>query len=159
MHLEGSIRKIVGHPRRLRLGLLLLLAGLTGCGSGVKVVPLSKAEKALSVIAMAYGEAHSRLGRGPKNADELKPFLKEFGDPEELLISPNDGQAYVVVWGVDPTRGGPTEYQQMFPILAYERKGTGGQRALTDIRGRPLTVPEGDFPKLTFVGRHKPSLN
>jgi hypothetical protein len=47
----------------------------------------------------------------------------------------------------------------MFPILAYERKGTGGQRALTDIRGRPLTVPEGDFPKLTFVGRHKPSLN
>jgi hypothetical protein len=45
----------------------------------------------------------------------------------------------------------------MFPIIAYERKGAGGQRAVTDIRGRPITVPDEDFPKLTFVGGHKPS--
>jgi hypothetical protein len=53
--------------------------------------------------------------------------------------------------------GGPTEYKQMFPILAYEHEGTRGKRALTDIRGRPMTVSEEDFPKLTFVGGHKPS--
>jgi hypothetical protein len=45
----------------------------------------------------------------------------------------------------------------MFPILAYERKGVGGKRAITDIRGRPMTVPEKDLAKLTFVGGHKPS--
>jgi hypothetical protein len=138
---------------------MVLLASLTGCGSsGVKVVPLSDSEKKLTHVALAYLDAHSRLGHAPKNAEELKPFLKVFGDPDDLLISPNDGQPYVVVWGANPA-GGPTEYKGMFPILAYEQKGTGGKRAVTDIRGRPLTVPEEDFQKLTFVGRHKPAAN
>jgi hypothetical protein len=137
----------------------LLLAGLVGCYSGAKVVPLSDSEKNLTSIALAYLEAHSRLGRGPQSAEELKPFLKEFGDPEALLTSPNDGQPYVVVWGADPNRGGPTGYRQIWPVLAYERKGTGGKRAITDVRGRPLTIPEEDFSQLTFVGGHKPTAN
>jgi hypothetical protein len=141
------------------LGLLLALVASTGCGgSGPNVVPLTKAEKALTFVALAYSEAHSRLGRGPKNAEEIKPFLKEFGNPDELLVSPNDGQPYVVVWGANP-RGGPTDYKQMFPILAYESKGIRGRRALTDVRGRPLTIPQADFSKLTFVGGHKPTTN
>lgn len=135
----------------------MLLAGLAGCGSSVHVVPLTKAEKALSSILMAYKEAHTKLGRAPKNADDLKPFLKEFGNPDELLVSPNDGQPFVVVWGADPTRGGPIDYKGMWQIIAYEQKGAGGRRAVTDIRGRPMTVPEEDFQKLTFVGRHRPA--
>jgi hypothetical protein len=153
----GSTRDLVSQQRWLLVGVVLLLCSFTGCGSGPKVIPFSQAEKTLSSIALAYMEAHARLGHGPKNADELKPFLKDFGNPEELLVSPNDGQPYVIVWGVDPTRGGPTEYQGMWPILAYERKGAGGARAITDIRGRPMRVPEADFPKLTFAGRHKPT--
>src|SRR5262249_53862870 len=139
------------------LGLTVLLAGLAGCGSGTKVVPLSDSEKKLSSIALAYNEAHTKLGHGPKNAEELKPFLKEFGDPDDLLVSPNDGQPYVIVWGADPSRGGPTAYKGMWQIIAYERKGAGGKRAVTDIRGRPLTIPEEDFAQLTFVQGHKPS--
>ncbi len=136
----------------------MALLAVTGCKSSTEpsVVPLTKAEKGLTCVAMAYLDAHSRLGRGPKDAAELRPFLKEFGNPEELLVSPNDGEPYVVVWGADPTRGGPTPYLGMFPILAYERKGTGGKRAVTDIRGRPMTVPAEDLPKLTFVGGHQP---
>jgi hypothetical protein len=138
-------------------GLALLVLGLNGCGSGPDVVPFSDAEEELTSIAMAYGDAHSKLGRGPKNAEELKPFLKTFGDPDDLLFSPNDSQPYVVVWGLDPSRGGPTSYNQMFPILAYEAVGSGGKRAVTDIRGRPMMVPNGDFSKLTFAGRHQPA--
>jgi hypothetical protein len=158
---SGSRRRLARRLHRLRLGLPLVLVGLSGCsgcsgcGSQPHVVPLTPAEQALTRIAMAYNDAHSQLGRGPKNADELKPFLKEFGDPDQLLVSPNDGQPFVVVWGANPT-GGPTDYHSMFPILAYERKGASGKRAVTDVRGRPMTVPEEDFPKLTFVGRHKP---
>ena len=153
----GSKRK-VGRPiRSLLLGFLLVAAVQTGCGPKAHVVPFSPAEHNLKHIAMAYNDATSQLNRPPKNAEELKRFLKEFGNPEELLVSPNDGQPYVIVWGVDPTRGGPTEYQGMWPVLAYERQGTGGARAITDIRGRPMRVPEADFPKLTFAGRHKPS--
>src|SRR5207245_5579364 len=71
----------------------LVLSALTGCGSGVNEkgvyqVPMSPAEKNLSHIAAAYEEAYSKLGHGPKDAEELKPFLKEHGDPAELLKSP-----------------------------------------------------------------------
>jgi hypothetical protein len=154
----GTSTSGAGSRRPLYRGLLLVLAGLAGCGSGEDVVALSDAEQALTYIALAYGDAHSQLGRGPKNAEELKPFLKPFGNPDELLVSPNDGQPYVIAWGANPG-GGPTEYKQMFPILAYERKGSRGRRALTDVRGRPMTVPEEDFSKLTFAGGHKPSEN
>ena len=160
MHLEGGPRKTAHPLGRLSLGLAVLLTALAGCRSSQEpeVIPLSPAEKNLTYIALAYSDAYGQLGRGPKNAEELKPFLKVFGNPDELLVSPNDGQPYVVVWGVNPT-GGPTDYQGMFPILAYERKGANGKRAVTDVRGRPLTVPEEDLPKLTFVGKHKPVLN
>jgi len=157
MHLEGNCAAITRCRRWWCFAPLFALANLSGCGSGPDVVAFSGAEQELTSIAMAYGDAHSKLGRGPKDAEELKPFLKTFGDPDDLLTSPNDRQPYVVVWGLDPSRGGPTAYKQMFPILAYESKGKRGKRAVTDIRGRPMMVPEGDFSKLTFGGRHKPA--
>jgi len=136
--------------------LTFALSGCSGCGSQVNVIPLTPAEKKLMNIVMAYQDAFSQSERPPKNADDIKPFLKRFGDPEDLLVSPNDNQPYVIVWGVDPTRGGPTEYQGMFPIIAYERQGAGGKLAIVDIRGRPLTIPAEDLTKLKFVGRHRP---
>ncbi len=139
--------------------LMILLAGLCGCGSDVKVVPFSQSEKNLTYIALAYKDAQTKLDRPPKNAEELKPFLRDFGNPDDLLVSGNDGEPYVIVWGADAGRGGPTDYKQMFPILAYERKGKRGMRAVTDIRGRPMMVSEQDFLKLTFVQGHKPSSN
>jgi hypothetical protein len=153
----AALRWTIATQGRLLLGLCLLLLG-GGCSKSVEVVPLTAAEKALTTVAMAYMDAHQGLGRGPKDADELKPYLKTFGDPEQLLISPNDGEAFVIVWGADPGRGGPDEIG-MFPILAYERKGRGGRCAVTDIRGRPLTVAASDLAKLTFVRGHKPALD
>jgi hypothetical protein len=155
--MQGSPIAVLLSSRRIRWGILPLFVVLAGCGAETDVVPFSNAEQELTSIAMAYGDAHSKLGRGPKDADELKPFLKTFGDPDDLLNSPNDGQPYVVVWGLDPSRGGPTDYKQMFPILAYEATGSGGKRAVTDIRGRPMMVPDADFSKLTFAGRHRPA--
>jgi len=134
------------------------LSGCSGCGSQVNVIPLSPAEKELMWIAMAYQDAFSQHERPPKSADDIKPFLKRFGDVEDLLVSPNDSQPYVVVWGANPS-GGPTEYQGMFPIIAYERQGAGGKLAVVDIRGRPLTIPAEDLAKLKFVGRHRPGAN
>jgi hypothetical protein len=138
---------------------LVMLAGPTGCGSKPKVLPLTSAETQLAHVAMAYSEAQDRLRRPPKNAEELKPYVKEYGNPEELLISPNDRQPYVIVWGADISRGGPTDYKGMWAILAYEQKGTGRKRVIVDTRARPLTIPEEDFAKLTFAGRHQPASN
>jgi hypothetical protein len=137
----------------------LLFACFFGCraaSTDAYIVPLTPAENQLKFIAMAYGDAESALGAPPKNAEELKPYLKTFGTPNELLVSPNDGQPFVVIWG-KKLAGGPTDYKGLFPILAYEKKGSGGNRAVTDIRGRPMTVPVDDFPKLKFIGGHTPS--
>jgi hypothetical protein len=150
----------VGRRSLVRVMSILLLAGLTGCFSSEPyVVPMTDSEKNLTNIVVAYTDALEELHRPPKNAEELKPFLKKYGDPDQLLTSPNDHEPYVVIWGVNPTRGGPTEYQQMWPVLAYERKGSGGKRAIVDIRGHPMLVPEEDMSKLTFAGGHKPPLN
>jgi hypothetical protein len=155
VHARGSSRVTAVILPLLALG----LGGCSGCGQEVKVLPLTAAEKKLSAIAVAYQDTMSQLDRPPKSADDLKPFLKRFGDPEDLLVSPNDSQPYVIVWGVDPTKGGPGEYQGMFPIIAYERQGAGGKLAVVDIRGRPLTIPAEDLTKLRFVGRHRPGAN
>ncbi len=157
MHFQPGPGQVGSLSRPVTLGLMVLAASLSGCGSSTHVVPLTPAEKALTNVALAYMDAHAELGHGPKNADDLKPFLKRFGNPAELLVSPNDGEPFVVIWGVNPT-GGPTEYKGMFPILAYERKGSGGKRAVTDVRGRPMTIPAEDFNKLKFVGRHRPDV-
>jgi hypothetical protein len=137
----------------------MLLTVLGGCNSGPNVIPLSGSEKRLVSIVRAYKDAYDKLGRGTKNDEELKPHLRAYGNPEELLVSPDDGKPYVVVWGVNPAGGGTTDYRGMWSILAYERKGKGGKRAVVDTRGRPLTVPEGDISKLKFVGGHRPDPN
>jgi len=153
-------QKCVCNSQRLAFGLVCVLVTMAGCSRSQDafVVKLTKSEENLKFIAMAFADANDEKGSPPKNSEDLTPFLKGFGNPEELLVSPNDGKPYVIVWGARPV-GGPTEYKGMFPILAYEAKGTGGQRAVTDIRGRPMTVSNEDFSKLTFVGRHKPAEN
>lgn len=135
----------------------LLFALTAGCGSREPhVVPLSKAENALSKVVMAYQRGENKLGRPPRDAEEIKSFLKDYGNPDELLVSPNDGQPYVVIWGARPD-GGPTEYKGLRPILAYEKSGAGGRRVVVDVTGHPMTIPNEDFPKLKFAGRHKPA--
>ena len=135
------------------------LTGCGGCGSsGPIILPQSDAEKNLTNIVLAYLDAQEEIHHNPKNAEEIKPFLKRFGDPNQILVSPTDGEPYVVVWGAG-LQGGPTPYHQMFPIIAYEKKGSGGKRAIVDVRGRTMTVPNEDFTQLTFVGGHKPAAN
>jgi hypothetical protein len=137
----------------------ICLTGCGGCGTSAPVIlPQTDAEKNLTSIVLAYLDATEELHHNPKNAEEIKPFLKRFGDPNQILISPTDGEPYVVVWGAS-LNGGPTPYKQMFPIMAYEKKGSGGKRAIADVRGRTLTVPNEDFPQLKFVGGHQPAAN
>jgi hypothetical protein len=146
----------------LLTGPLFALTLMSGCGGGSSepyIVPLTPSETNLKFIAMAFTDATSGLERPPKDAEELKKYLKDIkgvGNPNEVLISPTDNKPYVIIWGKSPT-GGPTEYKGMFPILAYEQVGAGGRRAVTDIRARPMTVPDEDFPKLKFIGGHTPS--
>jgi hypothetical protein len=73
-------------------------------------------------IGLAINDATARLGHPPADVGDLWPFLQENGDPDQLIVSPDDGQRYVILWGVDVRTVDPEA------VLAYERLGSGGMR-------------------------------
>src|SRR5262245_21867011 len=147
--------------RRAIPGFAGLLAGLAiapfagGCSSEpVKYDETTlKAADHFRKVAVAYNQAAGRKRR-VDSADDLKPFLKEHGDPEVLLVSPLDGKPIVVVPGVTPGTA-PGEDEQM--IVAYEREGVNGKRMTVDIRGTVVIVSASDFAQIRFAGGHQPA--
>jgi hypothetical protein len=122
------------------VGIILFLAG---CSDRVKVTELPQGEKNLRIIFRAYTQAAQRLGHSPKNTEELKPFLQEYGNPDELLISPNDGKPYVIVPGLNLKR------QQSSPVVAYEREGKDGKRQYIGLGSSAVqTATEEEFARL-----------
>src|SRR5262245_45579402 len=111
-----------------------------------------KAADQFRKVAVAYNQAAQRK-KGPVSADDLKPFLKDQGDPNSMLISPLDGKPIVIVPGVTPGME-PGEDERM--IVAYEQSGANGQRMTVDIRGTVALVADKDFAKIKFVGGHSP---
>jgi hypothetical protein len=140
--------------------LAVLLAGLTGCsgcvGSSDPVVtPLPKAVQDLGSIAQAYREAFEQSGKAPESFDDIRKYLASFGNPDDMRVSPNDGQPYVVMWGGDPTRGGGVNPKGLWHIVAHEKVGAGGMRAVADMRGIGGMVTDEEFAQLKFIGKRK----
>src|SRR5438067_7293237 len=87
---------------------LMLVGAMTSlAGAGCSSKPAPKKEPSVEVylrrIVQAYDVAEYKLGHPPRNEDELRRFLRETGaseDPEVLLISPRDGQKYVIRYGL-----------------------------------------------------------
>jgi hypothetical protein len=126
-----------------------------GCGSGnvAKDPPAGSVDAHLEAICNAYNKACKELRRSPKNLEEFKPFLKGYGDPEQLLISPRDGQPFVIVYGstpfIEPT---PTNPQ----IIAYEKVGKDGVRMSIEPRGAIEKYTFEQLSRFRFAGGHKP---
>src|SRR5207248_1111562 len=114
-------------------GSCCLAAMLVGCSSsrtGGK--ELSADEEGIVHVGLAYREASNALKRAPKGIDDLKPYLKKYGDPDKVLISPNDGKPYHIVWGASASR--PTKAAQAQRFLAYEETGKDGTRLAVDFK-------------------------
>jgi hypothetical protein len=138
--------------------LLLGSTGCSGCGrsSDAVVTPLPKAVQDVGSIAQAYREAFEQTGKAPESFNDLRQYLISLGgNPDEMRVSPNDGQPYVVMWGADPTRGGPGPVKGMWSIVAHEQTGANGARAIADTRGLAITVTDEEFAKLTFIRKRK----
>jgi hypothetical protein len=100
---------------------LAILAGAVGCNSGVTTPPMKESTRNLKVIDIAYKKAMKENGKPPQSLAEIMPFLKEEGEPADFLRSPEDGQEYVIHWGMDPN-------VNPFQVLAYEKEGKNGKR-------------------------------
>ncbi len=136
-------------PRLLRAAGLCSLALLVpvGCSSSSKPrEPATPEEEAILHIGAAYRDASHVLHRGPKNVKELKPYLKKYGEPDALLVSPNDGQPYHIVWGLVPSQRTKRAEAQRF--LAYEQTGKNGKRYALDCMLRVHHLTDADFARL-----------
>ena len=148
--------------RMIRTGLFLVMAtamaatvGCSGCVGSPEPVrtPLPKAVQDLGTIAQMYCEAFEQTGKAPESYDELRQYLTSFGNPDDMRDSPNDGQPYVVMWGADPTRGGAVNPKGLWHIVAHEKVGKDGVRAVADMRGLGAMVTDEEFAQLKFIGK------
>jgi len=98
----------------------------------------------LSKIQRAYDLAVKSLGRPPARVEELRPFLKDAGDPDQILRSPRDGQPYVVLCGVDFRKLRIDSIPP--PIMAYEDTGKDGKRYVLTVMG-VMPMSNAEFAK------------
>jgi hypothetical protein len=131
-------------------GVCVLLGGLAaaGCGSRTPEAPPSEIEKKLDAIGDAYLRATVRLHKPPQNLDDLLPSLQEFGNPDDLLRSPDDNQPFEIVWGVElrrlKARGSD------IPIIAFEKVGKDGKRHVLRGRSEVLRLTTGELKSARF---------
>lgn len=129
---------------RILVAAFLCTVILAGCNSASTdpVTPVS--DQNLRAIGDAYGEFTRTKYRPPKNLEELKPLLKKRGEPDALLKSENDGEPFVIYWGVDISPTG-----KELPVVAHEKSGRGGNRLV--LKGTTIfTMNEEDFQKAPF---------
>jgi hypothetical protein len=112
---------------RLACRAIMLLATASMAGCARDQADRSAVERNLGLIGVAYSRLSAN--KPPRSAEDLKPTLKQFGNPDELLVSPNDGQPYTIRWEVRCFRPGPDGAN---PVLAHESIGAEGKKYVLD---------------------------
>ena len=106
----------------------------------------------LRELSVAYLQATQNLNRAPKDADELVPFLAPGKDVHSLLVSPADGEPYVILWGTDPRQ----DVSVKPLVIGYEKQGRRGARMVFTAMGVVLMTERG-FLAARFPDGHKPT--
>ena len=106
-----------------RWTLVLALLALSGCSHGGDGRELTPVEDRLVKIAHAYSNATMQLKRAPKELAEIRPYFD--GAADEITRSPNDGEEFVILWGVEYNKL-PVRREDPFTVAAYEKRGGRG---------------------------------
>ncbi len=117
--------------RRLGAALILLLVGAigAGCAPSVVVVNEDPGVENLRRIFEAYGQhIYASKGQTPRSTKELEKYLPPQEDVSAILRSPNDGQPYVIHWGVHLAN--PELAHPVLRVIANEKDGAGGVRCV-----------------------------
>lgn len=133
---------------------LAVCASFGGCSPSEVVVhaKVDPAQENLMRIGAAYQRYNTEFAKPPTSADQIKRFLKEFGNPDEMLRSPRDGQPYVICWGTDLAV--PPKWAKSTPVLAYEKQGAQGKRyVMTTLRSVTL-MTDKEFQQASFPPGH-----
>jgi hypothetical protein len=145
------------HYRALAFSLLVLS---TGCSSAPpQPPPEDPAGGQLRKIGLAYMQVANGTGQPPRTANPIKDALRQMGEanPDSLLVSPNDGQPFTIVFGFDPRTGDTLPDSSAPPvILAYEQTGKDGQRWVLTTLCFAVRLGAEDFAKARFANGHTP---
>jgi hypothetical protein len=131
---------------------VLVVLLTAGCGSRKDTSPLKVEEintpeaQAILHVGDAYREAYSATNKPPSGVKDLKPYLKKFGDPDKVLVSPNDGQPYEISWGLVP--GQPPRSRTVSPFLVWEKSGKDGKRYVLDFKFKVRHLTEEQLQQL-----------
>ena len=115
----------------LTIALCAATISSAGCQS-VQKKPVPEARQNLRNISLAYLKFTNDTQGPPANKDALLPYLKEFGEPEKILVSATDGEPFVIHWNVD-YRAYPMQPDKA-PVLAYEKTGKKGVRYVLRVK-------------------------
>jgi hypothetical protein len=130
------------------------MLGMPGCKGEPARPQENKAAGHLRTIAQAFDLAIDKR-RVPQNVEELKPFLQQLSggeDVEVLLRSPNDGQPYEIMWGVNLERE-----EAIDAIFAHEKLGVAGRRYVITVSRIVKQIGDDEFSKASFARGKKPA--
>ena len=136
-----------------RWTLALALLAFSGCSHGGDERPLAPAEDRLVKIAYAYNNATMQLKRAPKELAEIRPYFE--GAADEITRSPNDGEEFVILWGVEYNKLPPGR-EDPFTVAAYEKRGVGGKRYVLRIPTQVLLMSDEELAKAVFPPGYQP---
>lgn len=144
-----------------RLACALALAVIfNGCGPRAveHSVELDPPEVQLRHIGNAYGQAIQKLKRGPRDLEELKPFLgtDATGEATAKAIA---GQQIIVIWGLgagDVALQSAPGAPPRAPVVAYATTKDEGKRFVLTTLSRIELMTDEEFQNAYFPKGHKP---
>jgi hypothetical protein len=132
----------------------LIAAGCSSAPIKIETPPNPTADNLKKILA-AYGSFCMTERKPPESAEDLKPALAKWGNPDEVLRSPRDGQPFVICWRVDLLK--PESWAKSTPVLAYEKRGVDGQRYVLTARRYVVLMRDRDFRQASFPPGHTPN--
>ena len=131
-----------------------LLLTVIGCTSRPVTVEeeVPEVQARLMAIRDAYSAFSEQAGRPPRNEQDLRRFL-ESENPDETLVSPRDGQPFVICYGVDVYDANWAKPDST-PVVVYEQQGVDSRWVLAP-PGMIYEMGEEEFSKASFPPGHK----
>jgi hypothetical protein len=159
-------RRLKESPMSVIRGFFLSLTAIflvvsSGCGGARPTsgeVDTDLAQVQLQQIGHAYATAITKLKHGPKDLEQLKPFLLE-EKGGDALVGAIDRNEFVVIWDLDfkdlLPQTKPSE-KPVVPVLAYATTKEEGRRYVLTGTTRIEDFTEEEFAKANFPKGHKP---
>jgi hypothetical protein len=127
------------------------MATSMGCGGSPKVEgEVAISQQNLRNIGNAYVESINKKNKVPASRQDLLPYLT--GEPDKIFRSENDGEEFVILWGVDHRTYAAAGKQ--LPVTGYEKTGRGGKRLVLRV-SVIFHLTDEEFQKAPFPPGHK----